>query len=196
MFHLLKLAILKCLIALYKPFVPSGARDAVRLDFAAYCNWVTSEPDPRPAPTFAQYFLQSQEFRSIVYYRLGKRASLLPRLLCAPCPLLYLNGEFKINPGLIIVHGWCTRLHAAIGADVMVFHEVTLGHKKGKYPTIGDGVTICPGAKVFGGVTVGKYATIGANAVVSRDVPDFAIVAGVPAKVIGYNTETRRAGRE
>lgn len=139
MFYRLRLAILKCLIAIYKPFVSAVARETVRLDFAAYCNWVTSEPNPRTAPTFAQYFLQSPEFRSIVYFRLGHRASLLPRLLYAPCPLLYVNGEFKINPGLIIQHGWCTRLHATIGTDVMVFHEVTLGHKNGCYPTVGGG---------------------------------------------------------
>lgn len=43
---------------------------------------------------------------------------------------------------------------------------------------IGMNVTICPG------VTVGKYAVIGAGAVVTKDVPDYAVVAGVPAKVI------------
>lgn len=43
---------------------------------------------------------------------------------------------------------------------------------------IGMNVTICPG------VTIGKYAVVGAGAVVTKDVPDYAVVAGVPAKVI------------
>lgn len=43
---------------------------------------------------------------------------------------------------------------------------------------IGMNVTICPG------VTIGKYAVVGAGAVITKDVPDYAVVAGVPAKVI------------
>lgn len=39
-------------------------------------------------------------------------------------------------------------------------------------------VTICPG------VTIGKYAVVGAGAVVTHDVPDYAVAAGVPAKVL------------
>ncbi len=45
---------------------------------------------------------------------------------------------------------------------------------------IGMNVTICPG------VTIGEYAVVGAGAVVTKDVPDYAVVAGVPAKVIKY----------
>ncbi len=51
-------------------------------------------------------------------------------------------------------------------------------------------------ATILGGLTVGKHALVGAGAVVSRDVPDFAIVAGVPAKVIGDVREARSGGRQ
>ncbi len=51
-------------------------------------------------------------------------------------------------------------------------------------PTIGDDVTIHPGAKIFGGIHIGNDVEIGANAVVIRDVPDHCIVAGVPAKIV------------
>ena len=52
-----------------------------------------------------------------------------------------------------------------------------------RHPTIGDGVVIGAGARVLGPVVVGKGAQIGANAVVVRDVPDGAIVVGVPGQV-------------
>ncbi|MEG1737458.1 MAG: serine acetyltransferase [Odoribacter sp.] len=51
-------------------------------------------------------------------------------------------------------------------------------------PNIGDNVKISHGAIVFGGITIGTNVTIGANAVVNKSVPDNAIVAGIPAKVL------------
>lgn len=54
----------------------------------------------------------------------------------------------------------------------------------GAYTFVGGGSTILPG------VTVGKGCVIGVGAVVNKNVPDYAIVAGVPAKIIGYTTET------
>lgn len=49
--------------------------------------------------------------------------------------------------------------------------------------------TLAKGAIVIGGVTIGNDVTIGANAVVLNPVPDNAIVAGVPAKIIRFKTE-------
>lgn len=49
---------------------------------------------------------------------------------------------------------------------------------------IGNNVHMHKGAIVFGGITIGNNVEIGANAVVNRPVPDNAVVAGVPAKVI------------
>ena len=51
-------------------------------------------------------------------------------------------------------------------------------------PIIGNYVRISKGAIVFGGITIGDNAVIGANAVVNKPVPDNAVVAGVPAKII------------
>ncbi len=54
-------------------------------------------------------------------------------------------------------------------------------------PIVGEEVYIYAGAKLVGGITVGDHASIGANSVVTRDVPAGAIVGGIPAKVIGWN---------
>ena len=51
---------------------------------------------------------------------------------------------------------------------------------------IGDDVWLGAGVKVLSGVTIGKGAVIGAQSVVNRDIPEYAIAVGVPAKVIGY----------
>lgn len=55
-----------------------------------------------------------------------------------------------------------------------------------KKTTIGDNVFIGIGAKIMPGVTLGNNCVVGANAVVTHDVPAFAIVAGIPATIIKY----------
>ena len=57
-------------------------------------------------------------------------------------------------------------------------------------PTIGDNVYLGPGAKIFGKIQVGNNAAIGANCVVTRDVPDNGVAVGIPAKVISYEGST------
>lgn len=51
-------------------------------------------------------------------------------------------------------------------------------------PTIGDNVDMTKGSIIMGGITIGNNVTIGANAVINKPVPDNAIVAGVPAKIL------------
>ena len=54
-----------------------------------------------------------------------------------------------------------------------------------RHPTISDSVVIGSGAQVLGPVTIGKFAKIGANAVVTKDVPEKAVMVGIPAKNVG-----------
>ncbi len=71
-----------------------------------------------------------------------------------------------------------------IGDECKIYQNVTIGRKNNAYPTIGNNVIIYPGAVVIGGITVGNNVVIGANAVVITDLPDNAVVAGIPAEVI------------
>lgn len=65
---------------------------------------------------------------------------------------------------------------------------MTIGYNgQGDPPVIGDNVMITCGAKVLGQIHVGNHVTIGANAVVIRDVPDNCVVGGVPAKILKQN---------
>lgn len=76
---------------------------------------------------------------------------------------------------------------AEIGDDVMLYHQVTLGgatmEKVKRHPTIGNNVMIGTGAKVVGPVTIGSGSSVGANAVVVKDVPEDSIAVGIPATV-------------
>ena len=100
-----------------------------------------------------------------------------------------LNPAGIIGPRFRLVHGGSVFLGGkmVMGSDCRVFHEVTIGPSalnSMDYPVIGDRVWIFPGAKIIGGITVGDDAVIGANSVVTRDVPPATVVAGNPARVI------------
>lgn len=97
-----------------------------------------------------------------------------------------------IGPGFYIGHfgGIFINSRCKIGKNCNMSHGVTLGiTMRGKNkgcPTIGDDVYIGPGAKIIGLVKVGNRAAIGANCVVTKDVPDNAVVVGVPGKIISF----------
>jgi serine O-acetyltransferase len=105
-----------------------------------------------------------------------------------------IGRRFFIDHGLGVVIGET----AEIGDDVMVYHGVTLGGrslKQGKrHPTIGDRVTIGAGAKLLGPLRVGSDCAIGANAVVTRDVPPDSIATGIPAVVRARTDKQREQG--
>ncbi len=102
-----------------------------------------------------------------------------------------IGRRFFIDHGMGVVIGETTE----IGDDVMIYHGVTLGGRSlspGKrHPTIGNGVTVGAGAKVLGPVMIGEGSAIGANSVVTHDVPAESIATGIPA-VVRHRTEKQR----
>jgi serine O-acetyltransferase len=96
----------------------------------------------------------------------------------------------KIGRNFFIDHGFVVIGETAeIGDDVTIYQCVTLGGTSpdngiaGKrHPTISDGVIIGSGAQVLGPITVGPRARVGANAVVTKDVPEGATMVGIPAR--------------
>ena len=93
-----------------------------------------------------------------------------------------IGRRFFIDHGMGIVIGET----AEIGDGVMLYHGVTLGGQvltqTKRHPTIGDNVTIGAGAKILGPVTIGSNSAVGANAVVTKDIPENSIAVGIPAK--------------
>lgn len=95
-----------------------------------------------------------------------------------------IGQRFFVDHGMGVVIGGT----AEIGDDVMLYHGVTLGGRSldptiKRHPTLADGVTVGAGAKILGDITVGRGAQVGANAVVTKDVPAQAVATGIPAKV-------------
>ena len=84
------------------------------------------------------------------------------------------------HPNGVVVHE-----QAVIGDDCMIMQQVTVGMiGAGEVPVLGSMVYVGAGAKIIGKVRVGDRARIGANAVVTRDVPPDCTAVGVPAKII------------
>ncbi|HCE42079.1 MAG TPA: serine acetyltransferase [Lentisphaeria bacterium] len=96
------------------------------------------------------------------------------------------SGFFIGHFGGIVVSG-----NSKIGKNCNISHGVTLGKSnRGKhpgFPSLGNYVYIGPGAKIVGGIKIGNNVAIGANCVVTKDIPDNAVVVGVPGKVISFN---------
>lgn len=76
--------------------------------------------------------------------------------------------------------------YAIIGNNCEIYQQVTLRQKNGLFPIIGDNVSMYPGCKIVGNITIGNNAVIAPNTVVIKDVPPNAIVSGVPAQIIGW----------
>jgi serine O-acetyltransferase len=75
---------------------------------------------------------------------------------------------------------------ACIGRNVVIGQQVTIGGtgKSGRLPVIEDDVYLGAGCKILGDVIVGHNSVVGANAVVTKSVPPFCVVAGVPARIL------------
>lgn len=78
--------------------------------------------------------------------------------------------------------------YAHVGKNCKIYHQVTITTKRvnGKFVSavIGDNCTLGVKSTIIAGVTIGNNVIVGANAVVTHDVPDNCVVAGVPAKII------------
>lgn len=90
------------------------------------------------------------------------------------------------GPGLSIAHygSIVVNSNARIGAFCRIHSATNIGVAASGVPTIGDFVYIGPGAVLYGGISVGNGAVIGANSVVNKDVPPGVTVAGAPARII------------
>lgn len=129
---------------------------------------------------------------SPLLYRLGiaKIISLFIRIFfsCQISPGVTVGQRLILAYGGlgIVIHG-----ESIIGDDVSIGAHVTLGGNLGKggVPQIGNRVFIGPGAKILGPIKIGEDSIIGANSVVTKDVPSGSVVAGIPAKTLNAQAD-------
>ena len=108
----------------------------------------------------------------------------------------------EIGPGLYIGHfgGIVVNPNSRIGANVNLSPNILIGHKYNKqtgffeYPTIGNRVAIGNGSKIIGGVNVGDDSVIGLNTIITHDVPNKAVVVGMPQKIISMEGSSTIVG--
>ena len=139
---------------------------------------------------FIKVCTRQRVFRNLFYYRLGEYVSVFIKWLLPPERTLTIWCP-EIGEGCHFEHNYATYLNAeGIGRDFYCLHLVTLGNDaQGQRPVIGDGVSIYTGATVFGGIHIGDNVTIGAGAVVSKDVPPNCTVVGNPAIIVRKDGE-------
>ncbi len=136
-------------------------------------------------------------FYSIAHTLFKWKIPLLPKLFKLLCFFLYNSSipyQCKIGKGSTFGYGAIgvvIHKRTIIGKNCVIGTNITIGGRSGfqDVPKIGDNVYIATGAKILGPITIGNNVTIGANAVVIKDVPDNAVVAGIPAKIIKYKNE-------
>lgn len=130
-------------------------------------------------------------FRCVVLYREMKKAhfKLKKYRICKKLNLKYgvsISIRANIGKSLYIAHnhGIVIGEGVNIGDDCTIYQDVTIGQNAGGYPSIGNNVIIYAGAKIFGNITIGNNVIIGANAVVNKNIPDNAVIGGIPAKIL------------
>jgi serine O-acetyltransferase len=140
---------------------------------------------------FGYLFVNFKEFRNILLNRLHRNPLMwvITRILFPPLESCYINmPPEKIGGGFSLQHGFSTIIAAQeIGENCRIYQQVTVGFKGKEAPVIGDNVTITAGAIIIGDVRIGNGACIGAGSVVTHDVANDAVVAGVPARDIKCN---------
>lgn len=131
-------------------------------------------------------------------YFLARVVNHLARMLTAIDihPGAVIGRNFFIDHGFVVIGET-----AEIGDDVTIYQQVTLGGTNptsgvgGKrHPTLRDGVIVGSGAQVLGPIIVGSRARIGANSVVTRDVPPGATMVGIPARSTLVDAEESSVG--
>ena len=136
---------------------------------------------------FKAMYLKPQ-YKALLYARLG-RISYPLKLLCGTYPIkIDSKHNMSLGKGVWMEHPHGTHLHAkSIGDFLTVKQNVCIGMNHAQLPIVGNHVFVGVGACVLGGVIIGDNVNIGANCVVTKNVPSNTTVIGNPARIVKLN---------
>lgn len=170
--------------------------DNIRADISVQRGLGTSWPEL----LIAQGFAATVQYRVANWVHCHCKIPIVRQILKLFCTLwgkliqltcgVEIPARTTIGKGLYIAHFGGIIMHkdVVIGDYFSITQGVTVGHggdgDRAGTPIIGDYVFFAPGSMALGPVKIGNYAHICSNAVVTKDVPDYAMVGGVPAKII------------
>jgi serine O-acetyltransferase len=160
------------------------------------------ERDPA-TKTAIELLLTSPGLHAIWFYRIahvlwGWKLRIASRMLSNYAKFwtsIEIHPGAKIGRRLVIDHGVGVVIGetAVIGDDCLIYHGVTLGGKTldpvKRHPTVGNRVTIGAGAKLIGNITIGDDCAVGANAVVTKNMPNGTVAVGVNARLLNLTGE-------
>lgn len=163
----------------------------IRSDYHRYTGKVGGIKDV----IFYLLFKRNHCFNYSFWFRLASRKNILfPLAVLMHNHLTTKYGiqiprNTKIGYGFYIGHGISIVINGktVIGNNVNISQFLSIGSNKGTPAVIGDNVYIGPNVCIVEDVRIGNNVTIGAGAVVTKDIPDNATTVGVPAKVLNYN---------
>jgi serine O-acetyltransferase len=145
--------------------------------------------------------MRNAGFRAVFFYRIGRWsrvrkmafiAAIAERLMHHLCHC-WISTVVDIGPGFVVAHVCGIIVDGAagpIGKNCSIRQNVTIGGNYGKskngrmQPILGDNVSIGPGASILGPISIGSNTIIGANAVVTTDIPENSVVSAYRAEVI------------
>lgn len=184
--------------------MPSGTEETfwekLRADATVWTSGWGSELTLRG---FLRLLLLEPGFQLTVGIRLTELVGRIPgfgrflrRLVWYPTTMLFgcdFGVGVRIGGGLYLPHPFAIVVNAdcKLGRNVTLLQGVTLGivdPTQPGCPVLEDGARVNAGAKLLGGITVGRAAVVGANAVVLCDVPDGRVAVGVPARILPERT--------
>lgn len=163
-------------------------------------NLIRSIRQRDPArPTFCEVFFSYPGYHAVVWHNiahflwriklraLARFAAYLARVWTG----IEIHPAANLGKRLFIDHGLGVVIGATVemGDDVTIYHGVTLGGRGNdgtgkRHPTLKNNVMIGAGAKVLGAITLGNDSRVGANSVVTKDIPDSCTAVGIPARLV------------
>lgn len=123
-------------------------------------------------------------------------------------PSSIISASAQINEGTVVMAGTVVQAetvvgkHAILNTSASIDHDCRIGDFVHIAPgailcgevTIGEGTLVGAGSTVLPGISIGRWAVVGAGSVVTADVPDFAVVTGIPSRVRSSNRSSMNTG--